>query len=80
MLGEKVYRSHELTYAGELIRCGHCGHIITGEVKVKKTKAGEREYAYFDTRTDRSLELEPRLAKLWNYEQVTVPFPTLDDT
>ena len=47
LLGDKVYRSHEMTYAGELIRCAHCGHIITGEVKTKKTKDGEREYVYY---------------------------------
>lgn len=47
LLGDKVYRSHELTYAGELIKCGHCGHPITGELKVKKTKTGERAYGYY---------------------------------
>ncbi|MHB8899153.1 MAG: recombinase family protein [Thermoguttaceae bacterium] len=46
LLGDKVYRSHELTYAGDLIACGHCGHPITGERKFKKTKAGETEYVY----------------------------------
>ena len=40
ILGGKTYRCHEMTYAGELVRCGHCGHPITGEVKTKKTKAG----------------------------------------
>lgn len=47
LLGNKVYRSHELTYAGDLITCGHCGHPITGERKFKKTKTGEREYVYY---------------------------------
>ena len=47
LLGNKVYRSHELTYAGDLIRCGHCGHPVTGERKFKKTKAGEKEYIYY---------------------------------
>ncbi|MBY0522824.1 MAG: zinc ribbon domain-containing protein [Gemmataceae bacterium] len=47
ILGGRVYRSTELTYAGDLIGCGHCGHPITGESKVKKTKAGEREYVYY---------------------------------
>ncbi|MEI6231465.1 MAG: recombinase family protein [Planctomycetota bacterium] len=47
LLGDKVYRSEELTYAGELILCAHCGHPITGELKIKKTKTGEREYAYY---------------------------------
>ena len=47
LLGGHVYRSHELTYAGERISCGHCGHPITGEKKTKKTKAGERHYVYY---------------------------------
>lgn len=47
LLGGKVYRAHEMTYASELIRCGHCGSPITGESKIKKTKTGEREYVYY---------------------------------
>ncbi|MBC7816686.1 MAG: recombinase family protein [Planctomycetaceae bacterium] len=47
LLGEHVYRAHEMTYAGEFIRCGHCGHPITGEHKTKKTKDGERSYVYY---------------------------------
>jgi hypothetical protein len=47
LLGGKVYRSTELTYAGELITCGHCGHPITGESKAKKTKGGEKQYVYY---------------------------------
>ena len=47
LLGSKIYRSHELVYAGGLIACGHCGHAITGE-RVKKTlKAGETFYVYY---------------------------------
>jgi len=47
LLGGQVYRSHEMTYAGDLIMCGHCGHPVTGERKTKKTKAGERDYVYY---------------------------------
>ena len=47
LLGSKVYRSHELTYAGGLITCGHCGHAITGERVKKKLKAGETFYVYY---------------------------------
>lgn len=43
----KVYSSTEMTYAGELITCGHCGKPITGESKTKKTKNGEKEYLYY---------------------------------
>jgi site-specific DNA recombinase len=43
----KVYSSTEMTYAGELITCGHCGKPITGESKTKKTKTGEKEYLYY---------------------------------
>lgn len=47
VLGGSNYRSHELTYAGELITCGHCGSPITGECKTKKTKSGEKQYRYY---------------------------------
>jgi site-specific DNA recombinase len=45
LMGEKVYKSHELTFAGGLIRCGHCGNLITGESIIKK-KTG-KEYIYY---------------------------------
>lgn len=45
LLGEKVYQSHELTYAGELIRCGHCGAVVTGEPVIKKTTG--KQYVYY---------------------------------
>lgn len=47
LLGQKIYKSHQMTYASELIECGHCGCPITGELKVKKTKTGKREYVYY---------------------------------
>lgn len=47
LLGNKICRNHELTYAGEMITCGHCGHKVTGERKFKKTKAGVKEYTYY---------------------------------
>jgi site-specific DNA recombinase len=42
-----VSHRHALTYAGELIQCGQCGHPITGERITKKTKTGERYYTYY---------------------------------
>ena len=47
LLGGKVYRSHEMTYASELIRCGHCDSPITGESINKKTKTGTKRYVYY---------------------------------
>ena len=47
LLGNKIYQSHELTYAGELITCGHCGHPITGEQKTKQGKTGPKSYVYY---------------------------------
>lgn len=47
ILGQGLYRSHQMTYASELIECGHCGCPITGESKTKKTKSGDREYIYY---------------------------------
>lgn len=47
LLGQKVYKSHQMTYASDLIECSHCGSPITGERKFKMTKSGEREYVYY---------------------------------
>ena len=47
LLGQGLYRSHQMTYASELIECGHCGCPITGESKTKKTKSGDRDYVYY---------------------------------
>lgn len=47
LLGEAIYRSHELTYGGELIKCKHCGHPVTGERKTKQTKLGPKDYIYY---------------------------------
>lgn len=47
LLGDQTYQSHELLYAGKLITCKHCGHPITGEMKTKKTKKGDRHYKYY---------------------------------
>ena len=46
LLGEQVYRTHELTYGSDLITC-QCGHKIVGERKIKLTRAGERDYNYY---------------------------------
>ena len=47
LLGDKIYQSHEMTYAGELVLCGHCEHPITGERKSKSTKSGKKFYTYY---------------------------------
>lgn len=60
LLGGQIYRSHELTYGGELIECGHCGHPITGERKTKPTKTGERDYVYYRC-TKYSRKAHPRI-------------------
>ncbi len=45
---DKVYRRPELTFAGRLIRCGHCGHLFTGERKLKRLADGSTsEYTYY---------------------------------
>jgi len=45
LLGGKTYKSHELTYAGGLVRCGHCGNLITGE-QIIKPQTG-KQYIYY---------------------------------
>jgi len=47
LLGNGQQLSHTMTYAADLIQCGYCGHKITGELKVKQTKSGPREYVYY---------------------------------
>ena len=47
LLGQKVYKQHQMTYASDLIQCAHCGSPITGERKTKMTKSGERDYVYY---------------------------------
>lgn len=45
LLGDRVYKANDLVYAGGLIRCGHCGNLITGESVIKK--ATGKEYVYY---------------------------------
>ncbi len=47
LLGNGQQLTHAMVYASDLIECCHCGHKITGELKIKKTKNGPREYAYY---------------------------------
>lgn len=47
LLGVGNNQSHTMTYAAGLIHCAYCGHQITGEIKSKKTKTGDRSYSYY---------------------------------
>lgn len=47
LLGGHVQHSHQLTYAGEFMACGFCGHAVTGEQIRKKTKLGDRFHRYY---------------------------------
>jgi site-specific DNA recombinase len=47
LLGRHSYKAHQMLFAGGLIKCGHCDHPITGELKTKKTATGERRYTYY---------------------------------
>jgi site-specific DNA recombinase len=47
LLGGHVYHAQTLTYGGQLMQCGHCGHPITGELVKKKTKDGIRHHVYY---------------------------------
>ena len=47
LFGQKIYKSHQMIYASDLIECAHCGSPITGERKTKMTKSGERHYIYY---------------------------------
>ena len=45
LLGGKTYKAHELTYAGGLVRCAHCGNLVTGERVTKKSTG--KQYVYY---------------------------------
>ncbi len=45
LLGDKIYKGHELNYAGELIVCGHCGRPVTGEIVTEKPSG--KQYVYY---------------------------------
>jgi len=50
LLGDKVYHAHQMTFAGDVISCAHCGRAITGErrtKRTKRTKSGEQHYVYY---------------------------------
>ena len=47
LLGQQVYRAHEMLYASELITCEFCHHPVTGEKKTKATLNGPKEYVYY---------------------------------
>lgn len=40
------YRCHEITDSGDFMSCGHCGHPIMGERKIKTSMTGESVYVY----------------------------------
>jgi site-specific DNA recombinase len=45
LLGGKTYKAHQLTYAGGLVRCGHCGNLVTGEQIIKPSTG--KQYIYY---------------------------------
>ena len=47
MLGVIACSSHESVYGSALVECGHCGRPVICEIKIKKTRAGDREYRYY---------------------------------
>jgi site-specific DNA recombinase len=48
LLGGHVHHATTLTYAGQFMACGHCGHPITGELVRKKRKdGGVNEHVYY---------------------------------
>ena len=48
LLGGHVYHATTLTYAGQFMTCGHCGHPITGElVKKRRKDGGVNHHVYY---------------------------------
>lgn len=78
LLGGHRYLSHDMLYASELIRCGHCTHTITGEKKIKKTKTGDREYVYYRcTKYNSAGHPRTRLSESTLDEQIVTLFARL---
>ena len=46
-LGVKTYQGHETVYGSGMVKCAHCGRPVVAEVKIKKTKSGNKEYRYY---------------------------------
>ena len=87
LLGGKTYQRHQLTFGSEIVRCGHCGHPVTGERKTKQTKTGERHYVYYRcaryntpghprTRTTEQ-ELDRQILEL--FDQIRIQDPAVRD-
>jgi site-specific DNA recombinase len=48
LLGGHVHHATTLTYAGQFMTCGHCGHPVTGELVRKNRKdGGVNEHVYY---------------------------------
>lgn len=47
LVGIKTHFSHESVYGSALVTCGHCGRLLVCEIKIKKSRFGEREYRYY---------------------------------
>ena len=48
LLGGSIYHATTLTYAGQFMTCGHCGHPITGEsIKRKRKDGGVNYHVYY---------------------------------
>ena len=48
LLGGSTHHATTLTYAGQFMTCGHCGHPVTGELVRKKRKdGGVNEHVYY---------------------------------
>lgn len=72
-LGECVYKGHELTSAGELIRCGHCGYPVTGESVLRK-QAGKEDVYYRCSKYTRVEHPRTRLTAAQLDEQIMALF------
>lgn len=79
--GGRVYHKPQFAFAGQMIRCDHCGHVITGERIRKKLANGSiKEFTYYKCTHQQYLPGHPssRLTEQTIDDQVIAFFDRLE--
>jgi hypothetical protein len=78
--GGRVYRKPQITFASCLIRCDHCGYVMTGErIRKKLPESTVKEYTYYKcSQSSQPGHPDSRLAEREIDEQVLAFFGRLE--
>jgi hypothetical protein len=78
--GGRVYRKPQITFASCLIRCDHCGYVMTGErIRKKRPDGTVKEYTYYKcSQSSQPGHPDSRLAEREIDEQVLAFFGRLE--